>query len=55
MRAAAVPNQKVASRAELDSNCDTCCFGKGVYVAEDTNATMSVNGFMEDLGTVPNV
>jgi len=55
MRAAAVPNLKVASRAELDSNCDTCCFGNGVYVAEDTNATINVNGFMEDLGTVPDV
>jgi len=44
-----------ASRAELDSNCDTCCFGKGVYVAEDTNATITVNGFMESLGLVPNV
>jgi len=55
MRAAAVPNLKVASRAELDSNCDTCCFGQGVYVAEDTLKTISVNGFMEDLGTLPNV
>jgi len=55
MRAAAVPNLKDASRAELDSNCDTCCFGQGVYVAEDTVKTMSVNGFMEDLGTVPDV
>jgi len=55
MRAAAVPNLKVAGRAELDSNCDTCCFGNGVYIAEDTLRTISVNGFTEDLGTVPDV
>jgi len=55
MRAAAVRNLKDASRAELDSNCDTCCFGKGVYIAEDTHAAISVNGFMEDLDTVPDV
>jgi len=55
MRAAAVPNLKDASRAELDSNCDTCCFGKGVYIAEDTHATTSVNPFLEDLGTEPDV
>jgi len=38
---AAVPNLKDASRAELDSNCYTCCFGKGVYVTEDTLRTIS--------------
>jgi len=42
MRAAAVPNLKEASRAELDSNCDTCCFGKGVYIAEDTHTTIII-------------
>ena len=39
----------------MDSNCDTCAFGQGVFVVSDTGATISVNPFMESLGSVPDV
>jgi len=37
-------------RAELDSNCDTCTFGKGDYTVNDTGRIVSVDPFLESLG-----
>jgi Reverse transcriptase (RNA-dependent DNA polymerase) len=40
---------------ELDSHADTCCFGPGAYIVHHTNQTISVNGFLDSLGTLSNV
>ena len=42
-------------RAELDSNCDTCTFGKGAWVVHDTGQTVSVDPFLDSLGSVKQV
>jgi len=43
------------SFTELDSHADTCTFGRGAYVLQDTNETISVNPFDSSLGTLHNV
>jgi hypothetical protein len=43
------------SYCELDYHADTCCFGPGAYIIHDTHQTISVNGFIESLGTLTNV
>ena len=40
---------------ELDSHADTCSFGPNAYLVQDTGQTISVTGFLENLGTVRNV
>ena len=40
---------------ELDSHADTCSFGPDAYLVQDTGQTISVTGFLENLGTVNNV
>ena len=42
-------------RAELDSNCDTCTFGKGVHIVNDTGRRVSVDPFLESLGSLRNI
>ena len=44
-----------AYRAELDSNADTCTFGKGAWVVHDTGQTVSVDPFLDSLGSVNQV
>jgi Reverse transcriptase (RNA-dependent DNA polymerase) len=46
---------KGESFCELDSHADTCCFGPSAYIIRDTDKTISVTGFHEDLGTVNDV
>jgi len=41
--------------AELDSHADTCTFGKGAYIVQDTGHTISVDGFNEGANTLRNV
>ena len=43
------------SFTELDSHADTCTFGRGAYVLQDTNETISVNPFDSSLGTLHHV
>ena len=44
-----------AYRAELDSNADTCTFGKGAFVVHDTGQTVSVDPFLNSLGSLSSV
>jgi len=42
-------------RAEVDSNCDTCTFGKSAYIVNDTGRIVSVDPFLESLGSLQKV
>ena len=39
----------------MDSNSDTCTFGKGAWIVHDTGRTVSVDPFLESLGSVRKV
>jgi len=39
----------------LDSHADTCTFGRGSYILQDTGTTISVNPFDSSLGSINNV
>jgi len=40
---------------QLDSNCDTCTFGKGARIVNDTGETVSLDPFLESLGSLQRV
>ena len=41
--------------AELDSHADTCSFGHNAYIVHETGETITVSGFIDELGTVKQV
>jgi hypothetical protein len=43
------------SPAELDSHADTCSFGRNAYIVHETGETITVSGFIDELGTVKKV
>ena len=47
--------QHAPGRAELDSHCDTCSFGKDAVLVYDTGETVSVAPFISSLGKVTKV
>ena len=51
----AASREEHIARAELDSNCDTCSFGAGAYIVYDTGQKVSVDPFLNSLGSVDNV
>ena len=40
---------------ELDSHADTCCFGRGARVVQETGETIQVEPFINTIGRVTNV
>ena len=48
-------SHSVCDRAEIDSNADTCCFGNGAYIVNDTGHSVSVDGFINSLGSLQGI
>lgn len=51
----AAMSQQGPGRAELDSHCDTCSFGRDAVLVYDTGHTVSVEPFISSLGKVTKV